>query len=191
MAVQKRRLMTGAFVATAWVLVLASTAFACTTFLGNMSVTAGGGTSSATGSTGGMSYCSGVTDGASASSSGTISVSVSPATGSCAGQLPNGTYRVTFINNNAYAMPFSSWILQSNGDCMAKGGSTGTTTLETSFTVTSGSGSDTSVTLPSGLTADSNNPGGTRSGVCVSDFPADPVMMSGSGMEVPLKIVTI
>ncbi len=181
-----RRMMSGVFVATATVLAVATTAFACTTYRGSETVTKTG-SSTAIGSNSGMTYCNGVTDGATASSGNSITVAVAPATcGGTSYQLPSNTYDVSFINNKAYTMPFSSWILdQANGDCMAVGGSTGTVILKTGWSITTGTAS-TSVTLPTGLTTDHNNPSGTRSGVCVSDTSTP---MSSYGMEVPLKII--
>jgi hypothetical protein len=204
-----RRKLSFAGSVTAIVLVLASAAFACTTFKGKFNVTAGPGTSTAFGANSGMKHCPPPNDPKSVAevptSGGTIQVEAFP-TGTNTTDCPSSQlsaskttmpfprrYYIYYVNQNGFVDNGGVW--KWSVDCMAGSG----TKLSTSETGKSDeiwinsngrstTGDSTSpegpryYTVPGGQAASSAT---DRAGVCISDTGA------GQGNQTPLRIVSI
>lgn len=173
----KRRALKFTFGAVGALLVPMSAAYACTAFKGTMTVTGNAatpGSVSATGDGSSMRYCSGPTGTANvkANTSGTVSVTIGPATGSCTGKLTSGTYELREVAG--------TWnpSTQSGSDCMAPTGGTwpGMKTISVD-----GNG-NSSATATGSFTPGAA--GGSIS-ICVSDT------LGNTGNQVPLSIVTM
>lgn len=125
-------------------MLLAGTAFACTTYLGNLTVTPNGtgssGSVTADGNGTGMGYCSGPTGTADLKSGNTLGVSVG-ATTTCPGGSGGQNHLTggTFTNPVNYPMS----IISGTGDCMYVTPNVGTLSLTNS----NGTGSATSNTI--------------------------------------------
>lgn len=170
-----RRSLTVGFSVTAILLVLASTAMACTILKGILVVTplaAGSGVSQATGTGGNMSRCD-ISNGAVIPITGDrVKVEVKPATGCATNKLAAGTYTVNYASDGAY-------------DCMTVVlGGVGTAPLGVgtplgTFTVDGNGSGSTTLTVP-GL---SSSP--TTIGLCVTSTTAQPAQ----GNQVQLTVI--
>lgn len=101
-------------------LALASIAYACTTFKGQMVVTPaspGSGSVTAVGNNRGMGWCSPITGRATIpTGTSTLNIDIAPSTGPCASQLPDRTdYAVNWVNNEAMTRNPDRWLI----DCMS------------------------------------------------------------------------
>lgn len=194
------------FGAVAILLTVASAAFACTTFLGQLTVTTGSGastrTSIASGGGGSHAWCGTTPQGdAQASSSQTVTVSVAVAS-QCGTVLPNGVYDVAFRSGDHHSCSGTCTIGGANAWTFNTGAGTdhcgplSSPTVLGSLTVVGGAGT-TQVALPSGLTA---NSAGKAAALCVNynaaNTPAalntaNSVLYPGLavGNQVPLIIV--
>ena len=187
------KLLGGFIVLGVAVVATATVAFACTTYQGKETVTAGGKSSVTQGdnncghtggcgfANGSMTYCStslGTPASLTASAGGSITVTVDPTTSCPSGygqnQLATGTYDVNFINGTSSngsrgAISSSDVSIENSEDCMTwNGGSI--TPLDHNYSVNSvGHGSATE-SIASGQTA---NTGGYLAGICVSTTNSD------------------
>lgn len=162
----KRRVATGGIVVAA-LLALASVAWACTVFRGQMKLTAGGGTSVAVGDPGsGMVLCASPapTSGANVTANGTMKVEVAPATcgTNTSDRLAKGTsgkYAITYlpIKNATAAL-----------DCMNATIPKGSGILVGTMTISDGTGNSGNFTPASPVMA---RPGTNALSVCVSSLP--------------------
>ncbi len=185
-----RKSLTFGTMVVAGIMVLASTAFACTTFKGTMVVTGNSvtaGTSTAVGkSDSGMKHCK-VTPGANATNTAgsvTISSSTTNLSGCPVSNLDGTTlYEVNFVGGKAFGKfpngPLGTyqWLI----DCMSPPGS-GVTNIGSVTTASNGDVAATSFNLPSGLT---NNNSGEDSAVCLS------TPNGGNGNQAPVHIVSL
>lgn len=173
---QSRRAITVGFSVVALILVLASTAMACTVFRGTMIVTplaAGSGVSQATGNGNNMARCD-ISELATIPITGDkVKVEVKKATGCATGFLEGGTYTVNYASSGA-------------SDCMTVVlGGVGTAPLGTgsplgTFTVDQSGAGSTAVTIP-GI---SSSRFGTVA-LCVTSTTAKPAQ----GNQVTLTII--
>jgi hypothetical protein len=92
-----------------------SAAFACTSFVGKMTVTGGTGSTTVVGSGGAMQYCTAPADNAAAPGGGahgtsgsSVKIAVAPATCGRTTQLPAGAYSVSFANGAAYSFKINA-----------------------------------------------------------------------------------
>jgi len=176
----KSKLIAGAAVAGA-ALMLASTAYACTTFKGHGDLV---GNASAThsivdGNNSGMGYCT-LTPGAQAHGATTGSVTVVMSTVNKAGcastkLAANSTYHVRYYNGAGFATSRKG-VYNWNVDCMD--GASGT--FKQDVTTDANGGVTTTVSLGTGT----NNIAGQDSAICISD--------TGGfvGSQIPVHIVT-
>lgn len=198
-----RKGLFGAFTAAAAVLVLASAAFACTTYRGRMTVTINSGddghshTSTAgIGNNSGMGYCSTKPSGWNSSNNpkgqahlrttgGSITVNVAAQDDVCKGllsgtnRLSNGTdtYNVNFNPGKMFTSATShNEPYVRYGDCMNS--EPGNVVLDANFDVSSGGGTGTYT-----IGSNTANATGEDGGVCVAKDG------NGEGMQVPLTIV--
>ncbi len=185
-----RKGLTFGTMVVAGVMVLASAAFACTTFKGTMTVTGNSqtpGTSTAVGKNSSMSHCS-VTPGANATSGGSVTIS-STATNlsGCASSTLNANtvYDVNFVGGKAFGKPnpgptaVYQWLI----DCMSPPGGS-VKNLGTATTDPSGNVAATTYSLtPAGSLT--NNNLGEDSAVCLS------TPSGGNGNQAPVHIVSL
>lgn len=136
-----------AFVTSASVLALASTAFACVTFMGQMEVKGHDGKTEVVGTGNSHGYCSTgrPTTAAAGHLGDPISLEVRPATcadplAAGAHQLPDGTYEVRYRNFKSYTFDGTYWNMIGGTGCFRSVNSETTTTLGT-FAVSGGRGS--------------------------------------------------
>lgn len=179
---RSRKFITGGAAVLGGIMLLGSSAYACTTFKGKMTVTGGGGSTAATGANNplnGMSWCSVPTDNAAAPTGGAhgadgsaITVTIQPAacTLTTASPSTRTNYDINFINGKAFTYTisgttgkrvYSSWIL----DCMSPSGGT-VQNLASGKSYTMGATTSYSVSLPAVTNA---NASGDASAVCFSD----------------------
>lgn len=177
------------FVATVLMVVLgvASTAWACTVFLGSMTVQGNASSSTITfyGSGTGMTHSCLSGTGASATSPGSVKVTVRGINNSCGNhKLPsNYTYGVSFISDG-----FNGNTFDTTKNCMWNGGTTGRIALKNSsgsstISVDSTGFGTGTYNLPSGLPKNSYP---NEAAVCVSDKNTSP---STYGNAAPLAII--
>lgn len=177
--------------AAAVVLLAASPAFACLTQKGQLTLTPSGGSSyTVTGDAynGDMKWCSWPTSAPSIAKGGSVRVQV--ASGSCpfasSSQLSNGTYTIRLNSNTTspqWKLVSGSWQFQSGTGCWASTPPpSGTIDLDTSYSVSSGSGDET-VTIPNNSTVNVSDvgPPAEAAGLCVGN-------LNSSGIFGPLKI---
>lgn len=199
-----RRAASVGFGITAAGLAMASTAHACTTFKGSMTVTGGGGVSTTVGRGDGISheYCQGpnnttrpqITHGAIGTSGATITIEVAPATcGTGTNQLSFGTHQVAFNNAPAYeytgVFPTTGYGTANKQNlCMPNSFTVPSPTAVklTTFEVDANGAGVAQVQLPANLAA--NQPL-EDSAVCV--FPVGLVDDKGSGNMAPIHIVVV
>ena len=181
-----RGLGAGLSIVAVGIVLMASVAFACTTYQGKMTVTAGGASSISQGNNncdvscgaanGSMRWCNGITLGAHvpASTGGSATVTMATTT-ACVAHSPSWpenhlagstTFDINYINVDY--MLTSTTTVGNPGDCMSWNGSGGMVNITTA-TTTSGGGFTKSITIPSGTA----NTGSYYSGLCVSSSNSD------------------
>jgi len=175
----KTKLVWGCAVAGV-VMMVSSTAFACTAFVGKMVVTGGGGSTTVIGTGGGMQYCKAPADNAAAPGGGahgtsgsSITIAVSPAACGVTTKLTKNVYNVNFSNGSAYNFTITATTGKRKygaykSDCMSRGSGVVGLSPSTLNVPDSGIASGT-FTLPAGL--NKNGPS-DASEVCVSDAHA-------------------
>lgn len=186
----RRRTVVGFGVAAVAVLA-SSAAFACTSFVGKMTLTGGTGSTTVVGSGGAMQYCTPPADNAAApaggahgTSGGSIKISVAPATCARTTKLPAGVYYTRFANGVAYSFAVSPTTHKRTYggykiDCMNAG--TGIVSLSpATFTVPTSGIATATFKLPAGLRK--NGPS-DASAVCVADIH------HFNGLESPIIII--
>lgn len=203
---RKPMVFVGAVVAG--VIMLASTAFACTTFKGRQDVTAGGGTSQAWGDAStGMKHCTGsrapTSNATVPTTGGVITVGAYPITdgdSSCPNSKLNPTkttrpfpkrYHVYYVNRNGFVLD-ANGVWKWSVDCMASsgtrlahadGGGDEIIIDGNGYSLgTGGTPGTRDYTVPGGQEANSTT---DRAGVCISDTN------DGEGNQVPLQVVAI
>jgi hypothetical protein len=122
MKTRKRALF--AFATGVAVLGMASTAFACVTFKGQMTVDGHDGDTTVVGTGDSHAYCTQPTTAAAGHLTDTINVTVQPAT--CNGvdhHMENGTYLVKYNNEKSYTFDGTSWNMISGTGCFFTGNS--------------------------------------------------------------------
>lgn len=122
------------------VLLTASAAFACVTFMGQMTVDGHDGDTTVVGTGNSHGYCSQPTTAAAGHLADSITATVSSAT--CNGtshQLPNGTYDVRYNNEKSYTFNGTVWNAVSSTGCFLGSNGPTTSTLGT-MSVSGGSG---------------------------------------------------
>lgn len=186
-----RKIVIGGAAGVAAIMLLASSAYACTVFRGKMTVTGGGGSTFATGNNSSMSWCAAPADNASASSGGgakgadgsSITVTIQP--GDCNTSSPSSRsdYDINFYNGKAFTYTISSttgkrvystWLV----DCMSPRDA-GVVNLGYGGVYTNGTTKSWTVALPSVTNA---NASGQASAVCFSD------RFGNNGNQVPILI---
>lgn len=180
-----RKSILGAFATGVTVLTLASTAFACVTFRGDLTVTGTTSGNKVTGDEGSMTYCVAPTSAGTSSYNNAITVTVAVATScvSSTNKLNAGTNNVK-INNASTdaAVPFTydgtKWNFVSGTGCFASPTPAGVISLGT-ISVTAGVGTGT-FTLPHMNRIDPTN---KASALCVG--------AGGVGIFAPLRITSI
>lgn len=156
------------FGASAAFLVLASAAYACTTFVGQQTVTQGANsaTSVGIGGNGGMAYCTTPPSVSLSSTGTTYTIGVSAKTGTCAGQLPA-------TNSGLLGMgPTYKAYKTSGTDCMA---GSGTAITGGGVTVNNSGFGQTASLAANTLTVGNTN-------LCISDSGA------AKGMQSPVTV---
>lgn len=192
-----RRLVLGGAAALGALMILSSSAAACTIFRGKMTVTGGGGSTSATGSNASMSWCSAglPTDNAAAPGGGahgadgsSITVRIEPGASPCNTVSPDSSttlnkYDINFYNGKAFTYTisattgkrvYSTWLQDCMSGILGIGGH-----LASDLTYTKGTTKEWTVSLPAATTADA---AGQASAVCFSDRNAN------NGNQVPIII---
>ncbi|MCA1707590.1 MAG: hypothetical protein LC808_31695, partial [Actinobacteria bacterium] len=155
----KKSLLFG-FTVGAVSVILGSTAYACITYRGDLTITGGSATSNLmTGANSGMSYCSGrnPTTPAAGKANTSVSIAVAPATACNTGgtnKLQDVLHDVR-LRNGKYWTYSSSWTMISGTGCWASSPASGT--LLGTFTPSSGSFSGGGFTIPVGSTANATN----------------------------------
>jgi len=192
MKTKARRILVTMGGAAGAALLMASAAYACTTFKGTLTLTAGGGNTKVVGSGNGMSYCSGYpkdnaaapAGGAHGKAGGVVKVAVAPSTGCNTLQLPADTYLVNIGNGKAYGFTVNAATHKRTYgsmqiDCMTP--SRGITPLSpTSLSVPASGSASGNFTLPGSL--NKNGPS-DASAICVAN-------RGGSlGLQAPIIIV--
>lgn len=122
MKTRKRALF--AFATGVAVLGMASTAFACVTFKGQMTVDGHDGDTTVVGTGDSHAYCTQPTSAAAGHLADTINVTVAPAT--CNGvdhKMEDGTYLVKYNNEKSYTFDGTSWTMISGTGCFLSGNS--------------------------------------------------------------------
>lgn len=203
-----RKPATFAFVATAAFLAMASFAYACVTFKGDMTVTGSNKAgNTVTGSGGQHAYCpgGGATTAAAGTAGSSVTVSVAPASAcnpytyntaagpvQMANQLPDGLYEVRINLAKSYTgADGSSWTMIGSTGCFLGANASTTKTLGV-MAVAAGSGSAT-VTLPPNPVDSSTptlSPAGEAYNFCVGN--AVPAGLPGEirpGMLAPFRVV--
>lgn len=177
---QSRRAMTVGFSVVTLILLLASTAMACTVFKGTMTVTplaAGSGVSTATGKGTSMSFCASSMGATIPITGDKVKVEVKQATGCSTDQLSAGKYTVNYASNGG-------------SDCMTVvlGGvgspvGTGAPVSLGTFTVDGTGAGSTEVTIP-GISSGVFN----TIGLCVTSTTV-PGLTTPEGNQVSLTII--
>lgn len=180
-----RKHIVGALASGAAVLALASAAFACVNFKGDLTVTGDTSGNKVTGNEGSMTYCVGPTTAGTSAYNHSITVTVAAATSciSATNKLTSGNNSV-IINNASTdaAVPFTydgtKWNFVNGTGCFAS--PPGDITLTTSFNVDALGGHSQSFTLPHLNRVDPTN---KASALCVGD--------GTNGIFAPLRITAI
>ncbi|HSH59213.1 MAG TPA: hypothetical protein VK988_06135 [Acidimicrobiales bacterium] len=194
------------FTTTAIVLALASTAFACVAFMGQMTVDGDDGDTTVVGTGNSHGYCSTgkPTTAAAGHLTDNLSLSVSP--GDCfdtsplaagAGhKLPAGLYEVRYNNEKAYTFDGTSWKMANSLGCFLPTNADTTSTIGTFDVDANGDGSwtgDVDPIMPLGL-ANYYPPAGAAANLCVGSV--SPLSASGTtggrpGMLAPYRLLAI
>lgn len=178
-----RRSLTVSAAMTAITMALGGTAFACVTFIGQMTLNGHDASTTVVGTGTSHAYCTQPTTAAAGHLADSITATVAPAT--CNGlnhQLPNGTYEVRYNNAKSYTFDGTKWTMISGTGCFRLANAVTTTTLGT-FTVSAGKGSWTG-TLgdPAGL--DYYPPTGEAANFCIGNS-------NSQGLLAPYRLLSL
>ncbi|MEX2289753.1 MAG: hypothetical protein WD794_05430 [Mycobacteriales bacterium] len=161
---------------------MGGTAFACVTFIGQMTVDGHDGDVTVVGTGNSHAYCTQPTTAAAGHLADSITASVAPATcNNKPHQLPDGLYEVRYNNEKSYTFDGTQWTMISGTGCFLSDNSD-TTTILGAMTVVDGSGSWTG-TLGDPAGTDYYPPTGEAANFCVG---AD-----GKGMLAPYRLLSL
>lgn len=193
----KRKGIVFGFTTAAVVMVVASTAFACVTFMGSMTVDGHDGDTTVVGTGNSHAYCSTgrPTTAAAGHLADSITATVSP--GTCADpgalashKLPRGSYEVRYNNANSYTFDGTFWVMTAGTGCFRAANAATTTTIGSFNVDKNGNGS---------WTGTLGDPAGTdyfpgplnAANFCVGD-PQGPVGDGGfPGMLAPYRLLQV
>lgn len=161
---------------------MSGTAFACVTFIGQMTVDAAVSDVTVVGTGSSHAYCTQPTTAAAGRLADSITASVAPATcNNKRHQLPDGLYEVRYNNEKAYTFDGTKWTMIPSTGCFLSDNAATTTTLGT-MTVLLGSGS-WSGTLGDPAGTDYYPPTGEAANFCVG--------FGGKGMLAPYRLLAL
>lgn len=150
---RSRKVALFGFGTTAFVLALASTAFACVAFTGKMTVTGQQESTTVVGTGNSHGYCS--TGRPTTAAAGTPAVSLTVSPGQCADsgavadhQLPAGIYEVRYNSVQTYTFDGTYWNMTPFTGCFRAGNEATTSTIGTFEVDAAGNGSWTGVIVP-------------------------------------------
>ena len=183
----KRKGLLFGFAATAGILAMASAAFACVTFIGQMEVKGAEGSTTVVGTGNSHGYCSTgrPTTAAAGRLLDDVTATVSP--GQCddpnaagAHQLPDGTYQVRYNNKQSYTFDGTYWNMNPGHGCFNPAQATTSSVIGT-FEIQNGSGEWTGKIVPLG--APYFAPAGEAANFCIG--------AGGKGLLAPFRLLSI
>lgn len=193
---KRKGIVSGAMVAGV-ILVVASTAAACVTFMGAMEVNGHDGMTEVVGTGNSHAYCSDGRPTTAAAGHLLDSINIKVKAGHCADtgaagdhQMPDGTYEVRFNNVKSYTFDGTYWNMTPGLGCF-RPANFATTTIIGGFTVTGGDGTWTgTLGVPAG--APYYPPTGEAANICVGD-PESTTIGSGGrpGLLAPYRLLQI
>lgn len=138
MRIGTRRGMVMASTTGAVLLGLASTAFACVTFMGKVNVTGHDGSTTVVGTGNSHAYCSDGRPTTAAAGHLEDSITINASEGTCAGvahKLPEGTYEVRYNNSPSYTFDGTYWSMLQGKGCFRPENASTTTILDGPLTI--------------------------------------------------------
>lgn len=165
-------------------LAMGGTAFACVTFIGQMTVTGAAATGTVVGTGDSHAYCAQPTTAAAGNLAASITATVAPAT--CNGsdhQLTDGLYEVRYNNAKSYTFDGTVWNMIAGTGCFRSVNSATTSTLGT-MAVLNGSGSWTG-TLGDPAGTDYFPATGEAANFCVGET------VTSTGLLAPYRLLSV
>lgn len=175
------------------VLAMASTAFACVTFKGQLQVDAPGGSTTVVGPGSGHDYCPTGKPTTAAAGKFDAAVKATVSKGTCDGttnQMEEGDYVVKFNNEHAYTFDGTYWVMQAGTGCFRTANSSTTTDLGSFYVDANGDGVWNGFLNP---VANSGVPSadGQAANFCVGSVDVDPLTGERTGLLAPFRYLGI